>query len=360
MGTVFLFDGLNGVLAHAFFPPPNGGTLAGDMHFDDSETWTLAERPVPSGQPIDLVTVAAHEIGHSLGLDHSNVACALMNAFYTGSHRYLSQDDINGIQSIYGNRTVVRTTNLSCAGGTFFINNLPNGAAVNWTSSNTLIASVVNNNNQGIVSRFGAASGSVRITGTILLPCGTQVIEFMDIYLGVPQQPNPIGVLFIDPVIGRIQVESEPPVPGATDYRWYKDGVLQTIYHWTFAQIPIPKNKCNVSYAITVTAGNTCGVSPATYAGVFVPCENNFKISPNPATNTIIISISQAKTTSGTNVSFDEIRIFDFQGNLKKYQQYSSKTNQATLNISDLVSGTYVIEVANATYKERQQLVIQK
>src|ERR1044072_4738740 len=52
------FDGTNGVLAHAFFPPPNGASLAGDAHFDDSETWTLSSRSDPF-QPIDLVTVAA-------------------------------------------------------------------------------------------------------------------------------------------------------------------------------------------------------------------------------------------------------------------------------------------------------------
>ncbi|HKR15128.1 MAG TPA: matrixin family metalloprotease [Pyrinomonadaceae bacterium] len=99
-GDGFSFDGTNGVLAHAFFPPPNGGSIAGDAHFDDGETWTLSSRS-SSSQPIDLVTVAAHEIGHSLGLGHSQVSSALMAPFYTGSHRFLDQDDINGIRFLY-------------------------------------------------------------------------------------------------------------------------------------------------------------------------------------------------------------------------------------------------------------------
>src|SRR4051812_32183962 len=59
------FDGPSGILAHGFYPPPNGGAIAGDIHFDDAETWSVAI-PVPAGG-IDLVTVAAHEIGHTLG-----------------------------------------------------------------------------------------------------------------------------------------------------------------------------------------------------------------------------------------------------------------------------------------------------
>lgn len=94
-------DGPGGTLAFAFYPPPCGGGSAGDAQFDEGETWTVA-LPVPAGG-IDLVSVAAHEFGHSLGLAHSSVPNSLMNPFYT-LRRYLSADDTLGIQTLYGAR----------------------------------------------------------------------------------------------------------------------------------------------------------------------------------------------------------------------------------------------------------------
>lgn len=97
------FDGVSGVLAHAFFPPPvNAGCIAGDTHFDEAETWVS---PSGGGAGIDLATVAAHEFGHALGLNHSADPNALMAPFYTGRRAFLSFDDIAGIISIYGART---------------------------------------------------------------------------------------------------------------------------------------------------------------------------------------------------------------------------------------------------------------
>lgn len=51
---------------------------------------------------MDLLTVAAHEIGHNLGFDHSRDPNALMYPTYTGPHRFLSEDDIVGAQTLYG------------------------------------------------------------------------------------------------------------------------------------------------------------------------------------------------------------------------------------------------------------------
>lgn len=101
-GDGFPFDGPSGVLAHAFYPPPvNPGCIAGDIHFDDAETWVS---PSFGGAGIDLCTVAAHEIGHAIGLRHSADPNALMYPFYTGRRAYLSYDDIRGILAIYGLR----------------------------------------------------------------------------------------------------------------------------------------------------------------------------------------------------------------------------------------------------------------
>lgn len=88
------FDGVNKELAHAFFPSD------GRVHFDDDETWTLAERAT-SAQPIDLETTAIHEIGHALGLDHSKVAGSVMKEFYTGSQRTLGTDDLEGLKALF-------------------------------------------------------------------------------------------------------------------------------------------------------------------------------------------------------------------------------------------------------------------
>ena len=109
------FDGPGNTLAHAFFPPPCGGPNAGDLHFDEGEVWI--EDPGDNG--IVLQHVAIHEIGHLLGLSHSQDETAIMYAYYSPERGQLAQDDIDGIRALYGERTERREVLLAAeASGT--------------------------------------------------------------------------------------------------------------------------------------------------------------------------------------------------------------------------------------------------
>lgn len=58
------------------------------------------------GSSYDVETVVAQEIGHGLGLDHSDDTYAIMYGTYNGVKQQLEPDDVLGIQSIYGPRSV--------------------------------------------------------------------------------------------------------------------------------------------------------------------------------------------------------------------------------------------------------------
>lgn len=98
-GDAWPFSGPNGVLAHAFNSKFPERALAGQIHFDLGENWSFAEQCPPEGK--DFLSVAIHEVGHALGLDHLGTKKSVMYSNYNGVQRQLFDLDYTLISNIY-------------------------------------------------------------------------------------------------------------------------------------------------------------------------------------------------------------------------------------------------------------------
>lgn len=93
-GSIRLPDGR---VFEASFP---GQILDADIIFDSTDIFSTTALP----DAVDLESVAAHEIGHFLGLDHTAILSSTMLPFTPGGtirQRTLDVDDIAGASSIY-------------------------------------------------------------------------------------------------------------------------------------------------------------------------------------------------------------------------------------------------------------------
>ncbi len=183
------FDGEGGTLAHGFFPPPNTGPFAGDIHFDDDENWSLTS-------DIDMQTVALHEIGHAIGLRHSDVNDAVMEAFYEGRRRRLTVDDRDGIQTIYGVRShPIIGPNWTCSDTATYeldefecLSAVLNIDSIEWRVSSNSMA-VISGIDSNIVTIVSPTSSAGNLEVVIHHECG-EILFSREIGFGKPLKPQ--------------------------------------------------------------------------------------------------------------------------------------------------------------------------
>lgn len=392
------FDSTNGVLAHGFYPPPNSGSYAGDVHFDDSENWSTSIQST-SSQPIDLVTVAIHELGHSLGLKHSSVPGAIMYAYYNGSQRTLAADDIQGIQALYpkiynlyGGNPVCGTPSQTFVG---IMPSPPAGTSITWsTSSNlTVITTLPPNTPNTAQVNVQSTVGNTYQTGTITATInGTQILTRTV-------------------EIGEKPLNFSAKKSATTDYNEYCDNTYHYVpidivnsdnsvnYNYTFGNFvtgisnpgvtytqinskrylfKIPLNKIQSGpypvFSFSVSTNTTCTNIPYTIYGQVVTLsscngsfaakttaetsalqsENRITVYPNPVTNILNISINDSEnSTAKVQITG---KLYDLNG--IEVAQVAINSNTASLDVSKFKKGIYVLKVDIKGTTETHQIII--
>ncbi len=91
VSTTLGYGGFN--VRYTGFEPASSYIISGFLNLNSSVDWSDTDM---------LFGVALHEIGHVLGLDHSDDSSSIMYYLYSSDLRTLQPDDIAGIQYLYG------------------------------------------------------------------------------------------------------------------------------------------------------------------------------------------------------------------------------------------------------------------
>lgn len=87
-------------------------------------------------------------------------------------------------------------------------------------------------------------------------------------------------------------------------------------------------------------------------------------VHPNPASTEVTVSVLESDSHAAnrseiSNETIDYVKIYDLNGNLKKTLQCKG-SRSATVNVSGLREGTYILEAGNSKFSEKQQILVRK
>jgi hypothetical protein len=241
---------------------------------------------------------------------------------------------------------------------TFTVQNFPSNvsySSITWQASSNLSPSSGTGSSFTVHAINSSVQGSGTVTATIQFPQCSKTIT-KNIWIGKPQLPQITGPATAS--CGLINPFIVSALPQGNTILWTANG-FQILNGAT-------NTKCNAK-AISGPVGtmycqvsNVCG-SNENYLMVNITCMS-YTVSPNPAKSEITISLSDENAkhmdvSELKNKFIKKIKIFDKSGNVQKIKDFGDKSSNATINISDLQPGYYILEINKEEGNESHQLI---
>lgn len=245
-----------------------------------------------------------------------------------------------------------------CTTGTYkIVSDYPlNGINVQWSFPNGTL-NITNGQGTPVVNVSKNHDGNETVTAVLTNSCGQQRTYQLPITSGSPVtvSGNPTGSCN-----GSYQTWylSATPSTNGTNWNWYVS------YLGVNADIYIHNPTASSTYVdvsgggiVSLTYTDACGV-PQDGGGITVYSNcHAFAITPNPAQNNITI---QSVSPNSPNQLIKQVKIMDPSNNLQKSVNYNAPVSNTQIDVSDLVSGIYFVQISNDVISETQKIVIQK
>jgi predicted Zn-dependent protease len=344
-GDDYPLNAASDTLAHAFYPPPLGGDYAGEVHFNDHYTWITEG----SSNGYYLLHTAIHEIGHALGIEHTNVSGSIMWPNYTGQAT-LGGDDILAVCNLYGAAPIYGSASSICSGNITFTSPYPQGTYT-WNKSSNLTL-VSTSGSTATFSKNGNNNGS----GWVSVVVNNVELARKEVYVGTPvvtisgssSVPNGQYATF---------TANTPTYCDPTSYQWTLNPKRDNQLYGANARVLDIAFYTAGSYQIVCRATNACGQGEYTTSGVNVYNTSSYSIAyPNPASNTLTVSfnpelVAQTQTALQSSGGVQSVngafllttKLYDNAGVLRR--QATSTGQEVTFDVSSLSNGFYILHV---------------
>ena len=246
-----------------------------------------------------------------------------------------------------------------CDQATYTVENLPQGATVQWS---------VSNNNVTLISGQGThtatftkfRNGMEIIHAEILFNNIRIALLTKETYFGAPSISNIIGEQRVPTgqyASYRAVISNNAPIPSS--YQWILNPLNgNSLYGNGTESIDIAFYNPG-SYQLVCRATNECGVGDYYTMGIGVYDNLYLTLSPNPATDVVTLQLTETDEVSGLSVLSTERSAYEIQIWSGMRMLRSFRTNEPTFQIpmAGLPAGLYFVRVVKNGQTYTQKLI---